>query len=86
MFYKLKTKVFDTVGHIALMLNLKAAAIGESLYATIKDLYTKPNAHMRVKINDKLSDPFHKHVDVNQGDPLSYTLFSLYINDIIHIL
>ena len=51
------------------MIKLKAADIGHSMYATIKDLYTKTNAHMRVKLNDKLSYLFHINVGVNQGDP-----------------
>ena len=75
-------KAFDTVDHNALMLKLKRAGIGDLMLETLKSLYTKTKPNMMVKIKDTLTNYFKVDVGVNQGDPLSPTLFKLFINDI----
>jgi hypothetical protein len=77
-------KAFDSVDHNGLIYKLKRSGIGDSLYKLMKDMYTRPDATIRVKVKDKLSNMFKLLVGVNQGDPLSPLLFNLYVNDIHH--
>ena len=75
-------KAFDSVDHQSLLYKLKRAGIGDFLFKLMKDMYTRPDPTARVKIKDQLTEMFKILVGVNQGDPLSPTLFNLYINDI----
>ena len=51
------------------------------MYSSIKSLYTSTNA--RLRLNGNLTAPFDTTSGVRQGDNLSPTLFSLFINDIV---
>jgi hypothetical protein len=73
-------KVFDTVDRHCLLYKLQYQGIKGKLYDAIKAMYHKPEC--AVKVNDKTSGWFVNDIGVRQGDPLSPTLFSLYINDL----
>jgi hypothetical protein len=72
-------KAFDTVKHALLWKKLLAVGINGKILSTIKDLYSKAKACVRV--NGKHSTFFNCKTGVRQGDNLSALLFVLYIND-----
>ena len=73
-------KAFDYVDRDALMFKLREIGIEGNFYHTLKALYT--GAKSCVKVNDKLTDWFNVNSGVRQGDSLSPTLFSLFLNDL----
>ena len=74
-------KAFDWV-HRDLMLFkiMDQFGIYGNLYDAIKSIYTSSSAC--VKVNDKRTDWFNISCGVKQGDTLSPTLFSMFLNDL----
>jgi hypothetical protein len=76
-------KAFDTVDHIGLLYKLKRCGIGDLMYNVIKDRYTGLGDRTCVKIGNNLTETFKSKVWVKQEDPMSATLFNIYINDVV---
>ena len=78
-------KAFDWVNRIFLLYKLLEANIDGNIYRSVKALYTNIQAY--VKVNNTLrTDWFNVPSGVRQGDPLSSTLFSIFINDLVQYL
>ena len=73
-------KAFDLVDRDALLYKLRNLGVTGNFYHTIKSLYT--DAKSCIKINDRTTDWFDVTSGVRQGDSLSPTLFSLFLNDL----
>ena len=73
-------KAFDSVQRDFLFYKLGAAGIDGKMYFAIKALYSNPRAC--VQVNNEFTDWFDTPTGVRQGDTLSPTLFSLFINDL----
>ena len=63
------------------MAKMKLIGITGKLYFAIKSMLTSTQSC--VKINNQFSDYFSVDNGVRQGDPISATLFAIYINDLI---
>ena len=74
-------KAFDSINRDLLFLKLRSAGIDGKMYFSIKSLYIKSKAC--VKVNKVLTEWFNTSCGVRQGDTLSPTLFSIFINDLI---
>ena len=74
-------KAFDMVDRDLLALKLLKIGITGNFYSAVKALYEKTEVCIRV--NGYLTDWFSNILGVRQGDGLSPTLFSLYINDLL---
>ena len=73
-------KAFDSVNHDCLLYKLQYNGIRGKIYSAIKSVLL--NQNYAVKVNDKNTKWFQGKLGVRQGDPLSPSLFSLYINDL----
>ena len=73
-------KAFDLVDRDALLYKLRKIGRAGNFYFTIKALYT--NAKSCVQVNDSVTDWFDINTGVRQGDSLSPSLFSIFINDL----
>ena len=74
-------KAFDWVDRDLLLYKLSHFYnIGGTFYKTIRTLYTR--TFSCVKVSDKFTDWFKITSGVRQGDALSPTLFSLFLNDL----
>ena len=73
-------KAFDLVNRDFLLHKLQQLGIDGNFYFSIKSLYT--HTRSRVQVNDKMTEWFSVDQGVRQGDSLSPTLFSLYLNDL----
>ena len=73
-------KAFDYVDREALLYKLRNIGIVGNFYHTIRALYT--GAKSCVQLNDETTDWFNVDAGVRQGDSLSPTLFSLFLNDL----
>jgi hypothetical protein len=73
-------KAFDRVDRDLLFYKLRKMKIGGNLLNSIRAIYT--NCQACVNINKHCTDWFDTNFGVRQGDPLSPTLFGLYINDL----
>ena len=76
-------KAFDRVDHNFLLYKLKKMGISDSIYGVLKDLYVNQGSKLSVRSNGLLSNSFTSQIGVRQGDPLSPTLFNVFINDIV---
>ena len=74
-------KAFDSVNRDLLILKLKRLGLGGKLLSAIQCVYSNPIA--KVSVNELKSDAFKLDSGVKQGDPLSPTLFGLFINDLV---
>ena len=73
-------KAFDSIWHNGLFYKLELNKIDGKFLDLLKDIYKKSKG--TVKINNKLTNFFNHEKGVRQGDPLSPTLFNLFINDL----
>ena len=71
---------FDSVQRDLLFYNLHKTGICGKIYFALKSLYDNPKACIR--LNNKYTDWFDTPVGVKQGDTLSPTLFSIFINNL----
>ena len=69
---------FDHINRDLLFLKLRAAGIDDKMYFSIKSLYIKTKACVKVKV---FTEWFNTSCGVRQGDTLS--LYSIFINDLI---
>ena len=74
-------KAFDSVERGQLFYKLARIGVVGRMYKAISSLYTNPRS--RVILEDLETDYFNCPVGVKQGDCLSPTLFSIYINDLV---
>jgi hypothetical protein len=73
-------KAFDWVNRDLLFYKLLLHNIDGKVYKSVKSLYNHPTAC--IKLNNRLTDWFEVESGVKQGDTLSPTLFSIFINDL----
>ena len=74
------SKAFDCVNREMLLLKLLNSGVNGKMYSIIKALYTGTNSC--VKVNNSFTEWFETLVGVRQGDSLSPTLFSVFVNDL----
>ena len=77
-------KAFDWVDRDLLMYKLLCYGINGKMYKAFLSLYN--NTMSCVQINQMLTNWFQVTSRVKQGDTLSPTLFSIYINDLAKVL
>ena len=73
-------KAFDSVDRNLLLYKLHKIGITGNMYKAISSLYSNPRS--RIILQDYSTDYFDCPIGVKQGDCLSPTLFSIYINDL----
>ena len=73
-------KAFDSVERNCLFYKLAKIGIKGRMYQAISSLYSNPKS--RVVLGDYMTDYFDCPIGVKQGDCLSPTLFSIFINDL----
>ena len=71
-------KAFDSVWHNGLFRKLENKGINGNFLNLIKSIYAKTKC--AVKINGKVTNSFNYLKGVQQGNPLSSTLFNLFVN------
>ena len=74
------SKAFDCVNREMLFLKLLNSGVDGKMYFIIKALYMGTNSC--VKVNNWLTEWFETLMGVRQGDSLSPTLFSVFVNDL----
>ena len=74
-------KAYDMVPHDRLLFKLKKFGLGHKMISFISRMYE--NTFMRVRVNNRLTEPFRYERGVRQGCPTSPLLFNIYINDIL---
>ena len=73
-------KAFDSVDRNLLLYKLSNVGIQGSMYNAISAMYASPRA--RVILQNNCTEYFDCPMGVKQGDCLSPTLFSIYVNDL----
>ena len=73
-------KAFDSVDRSLLFFKLSEIGICGHMYKAISSLYSNPKS--RVILNEEKTDYFDCPIGVKQGDCLSPTLFTIFINDL----
>ena len=74
-------KAFDNVNIECMLSKLLANGIGGNFYRIVKHLYTVPKSC--VLVNNIKTNYFDVQCGVKQGDIISPTIFSLYVNDLV---
>ena len=77
-------KAFDNVDIECMLSKLLANGISGNFYRIVKNLYTAPKSC--VLVNNLKTNYFEVQCGVKQGDIISPTIFSLYINDLVNEL
>ena len=77
-------KAFDTVWHDGLFLKLQQIGIKGNFLETLRNMYK--NTKCAIKLGDQLTQFFPCMKGVRQGDPLSPTLFNIFLNDLFNEL
>ena len=77
-------KAFDNVDIECMLSKLLANGIGGNFYRIVKHLYTVPKSC--VLVNNNKTNYFDVQCGVKQGDIISPTIFSLYVNDLVNEL
>ena len=75
-------KAFDSIWQKALFHKLESNNINGNFLELLKNIYKQSKC--AIKINHKLTKFFNHEKGVRQGDPLSPTLFNIYINDLFN--
>lgn len=75
------SKAFDLINRDQLMLQILNKKVDGNFYWSLKSLYSQTSACL--KINGELTNFFNIPNGVRQGDPLSPTLFSIYIDSLL---
>ena len=75
-------KAFDKINRTLLLYKIRKIGVSGLLYNAIQTIYASSNSY--VEFNDLYTSNFSTTRGVRQGDPLSSTLFSIYINDFIY--
>ena len=73
-------KAFDTVWHDGLFHKLQSIGISGNFLETVRCMYK--NTSCAVKLGDQLTQFFPCKKGVRQDDPLSPTLFNIFLNDL----
>ena len=73
-------KAFDKVSRNLLLYKLSQIGINGPMYKAISSLYEHPRS--RIILNEYHTEYFECPIGVKQGDCLSPTLFSIFINDL----
>ena len=73
-------KAFDTVWHDGLFHKLQNIGISGNFLETLRCMYK--NTSCAIKLGDQLTQFFPCKKGVRQGDPLSPTLFNIFLNDL----
>ena len=73
-------KAFDSVDRNLLLFRLSQVGINGSMYKAISSLYACPRA--RIILNEYQTNYFDCPIGVKQGDCLSPTLFSIFLNSL----
>jgi hypothetical protein len=73
-------KAFDSIWHKGLFNKLEKNNINGKFLDLLKNIYKKSKC--AIKINNKLTNFFDFGNGVRQGDPLSPTLFNIFVNDL----
>ena len=74
-------KAFDTVWHVGLIYKLVNIGVSSNFLKLIKAMYSQVSLAVQCNANG-LTPSFPSLIGVRQGDNLSPTLFSIYVNDI----
>lgn len=74
-------KCFDFIDRELLLYKLLLNKVDGKLYQSIKSMYSHTTSCVR--INNKLTEWFDCKSGVKQGDNLSPTLFSAFVNDLV---
>ncbi len=74
-------KAFDLLDHDCYLYKLHNASVTGNMYSVIASIYC--NTISSVKLNNLYTPWFNITAGVRQGDTLSPTLFSLYMNELV---
>ena len=73
-------KAFDSIDRNLLFFKLSQIGISGKFYNAIKAMYSNPRS--KILLNEYETDFFDCPIGVKQGDNISATLFSIFINDL----